>query len=282
MLLGESIAAVAEAEPAGLPERDAITSRRVRRVSADAVVDTDDALAVERWLRITLNGREIAALMVSPGHEEELGAGFALTQGFVRARRDLLSVTVREDPEKGPAVRIVVPVGLSLALADRITARASCGGTIHADDDLPVLPARGPAVAAARLREMSRAMVAAQGIYRRTGGTHGAGIFTADAELVVVREDVGRHNAADKAIGHCLLTDLGLDDKVLVVSGRVSREIAAKAVRAGVPILASMSAPTDAGVDVAERCGLTVVGFLRGRRMNICTHPHRVDVDVHN
>jgi len=281
MLLGESSAAVAEADTTGLFERDAITSRRVRKVSADAVADADDPLAVERWLRIILNGREIAALMASPGHEDELGAGFALTQGFIRTRRDLLSVTVRADAEKGPAVRIVVPLERSLALADRISARASCGGVVYPDDDLPLLPDDGPLVQAARLRDMARAMVAAQGIYKRTGGTHGAGIFTADAEPVVVREDVGRHNAADKAIGHCLLADLALADKVLVVSGRVSREIAAKAVRAGVPILASMSAPTDAGVDVAERCGVTVVGFLRGRRMNICTHPHRIDVGVH-
>jgi FdhD protein len=169
-------------------------------------------------------------------------------------------------------------VELSLALAERIAARGSCGGTAHADDDLPALAGAGPVVCATHLHDMARAMAAAQVLYRRTGGTHGAGVFTAEGEMIAVREDVGRHNAADKAIGHCLLADLPRDDKVLVVSGRISREIAASAVRAGVPIIASMSAPTDAGVEVAARCGLTVVGFLRGRRMNIYTRPERIDL----
>jgi FdhD protein len=257
---------------------DAIALRPVRKVTADGVAETQDALAVERWLRLILNGREIAALMASPGYEDELGAGFALTQGFVKHRGELLSVSLRRDDDGRPAVRIVVPIELSLALADRASAQASCGGVVHADDELPVIEGEGPVVAAEGLRGMARAMTAGQTIYRRTGGTHGAGLFTVSGELVVLREDVGRHNAADKAVGHCLLAGIDLKDKALVVTGRVSRDIAAKAVRAGVPILASMSAPTDAGIEVAERGGLTVIGFLRGRRMNICSHPCRIDL----
>lgn len=269
---------MAERDETRASRRAAVAAWRVRKVTAQGTQETEDTLAVERWLRITVNGREMAAVMASPGGEEELGAGFALTQGLVTERRELLSVSLRSDVEKGDAVRIMVPVELSLALANRATAHGSCGGTALADDDLAPLEGEGPVIAAERLRAMARAMAAAQKIYRKTGGTHGAGIFAAEGELVVVREDVGRHNAVDKAIGHCLLADIALHDKVLVASGRVSRDLAAKAVRARVPILASVSAPTDAGVEVAQRCGLTVVGFLRGRRMNICTHPQRIDL----
>jgi len=267
-----------ETETAPTSQRSAVVLHPVHRVSPHGVEEIQDTLAVERWLRVTLNGREVAALMCSPGHEEELGAGFALTQGFVRSREDLLAVALRADADAGEVVRIVVPVDLSLKMADRLAARGSCGGVVYADEDLPILGGDQPVIAVEALRQMARRMAAAQEIYRQTGGTHGAGVFAAGGEPVVVREDVGRHNAVDKAVGHCLLAGVPLDDKALVVSGRASREIAVKAVRAGVRILASISAATDAGVEIAEHCGLTLIAFLRGRRMNVCTHPRRIDM----
>jgi FdhD protein len=267
-----------ETEKAPTRQRSAVALHPVRKVTPQGVEQIQDALAVERWLRVTLNGREVAALMCSPGHEEELGAGFALTQGFIRSRQDLLSVALRADAEDGDVVRIVVAVDLSLRMADRLAAQGSCAGVAYAEEDLPVLAGDQPVIAAAALRQMARSMAAAQEIYRRTGGTHGAGVFTAGGELVAVREDVGRHNAVDKAVGHCLLAEVPLEDKALVVTGRASREIAVKAVRAGVRILASVSAATDAGAQIAERCGLTLIAFLRERRMNVCTHPQRIDM----
>lgn len=256
--------------------REAVTLRPVRRIIGDTERQIEDAVAVERWLRITVNGREVAALMASPGHEEELGAGFALTQGLLRSRADLLSVSLRQDAERGDAVRLVVPLELSRTGAERIAARGACGGVADDDADLPLLPDGGAAVCPEALRLMARAMAAAQAIYRKTGGTHAAALFASGGELLVLREDVGRHNALDKVVGHCLLAGVALQDKVLLVSGRASREIAAKAVRARAPILASMSAATDAGVDLAQRHGLTLVSFLRGRRMNICAHAQRI------
>jgi len=250
----------------------------VRRISADGAADIEDELAVERWLRIIVNGRELMAVMASPGHEDELGAGLALTQGWIRSRRDLLRVTLRADADKGDTVRIVVPVELSLAIGERLSARGSCGGWVLSDEELPEIAGCEPTASADRLGEMARSLTAAQQLYKRTGGVHGAGVFRADGELVAAREDVGRHNAVDKVIGHCLLAGEAVDDKVLVVSGRASQEIVGKAARAGVAILASMSAPTAAAVDAAQRCGLTLVGFLRGRRMNVYAHPRRIVV----
>jgi len=267
-----------DTETTGADGHEAIALRAVRKATARGIEDVHDAVAAERWLRIILNGREVSAVMASPGHEDELGAGFALTQGVVRSRADLLSVGLQPDAEKGDAVRIVIPLDLSLTVTERLVARGSCGGPVVADDALPVIERDEPVVSGDKLREMARAMARAQEIYRRTGGTHAAGVFAPDGEVVVVREDVSRHNALDKALGHCLLSGHGLDDKVVIISGRASREIVANAARAGVPILASISAATDAGVDLAVRARLTLISFLRGRRMNVCAHPQRIDL----
>ncbi len=115
-----------------------------------------------------------------------------------------------------------------------------------------------------------------QDIFRATGGTHGAGVFSASGEMVAMAEDVGRHNALDKAVGWCALRGTSLDDKVLVLSGRVSYEMALKTVRAGIPVLVSMAAPTSLGLRVAEAAGLSVVGFAGAERFNVYTHPRRI------
>ena len=116
-------------------------------------------------------------------------------------------------------------------------------------------------------------------MFDATGGLHAAGLFTATGELIVLREDVGRHNALDKVIGHLALADrLPVPDTILAVSGRISYEIVQKAAVAGIPILCAVSAPSSLAVDAARRVGQTVVGFLRGDRFNVYTHPERVDV----
>jgi FdhD protein len=115
-----------------------------------------------------------------------------------------------------------------------------------------------------------------QDIFRGTGGTHGAGVFSASGEMVAMAEDVGRHNALDKAVGWCALRGITLEDKALVLSGRISYEMALKTVRVGIPVLVSMAAPTSLGLRVAEAAGLTVVGFAGAERFNVYTHPRRI------
>jgi FdhD protein len=115
-----------------------------------------------------------------------------------------------------------------------------------------------------------------QDIHRDIGGTHGAALFDETGKAVTVAEDIGRHNAVDKAIGYCLLREIRLDDKILVTSGRASYEMATKAIRVGIPIAASVSAPTALAVQLAEDRGLTLIGYLRGKRMNVYTHPERL------
>jgi FdhD protein len=114
-------------------------------------------------------------------------------------------------------------------------------------------------------------------LYRETGGLHAAAIFHTDGRLVAIREDIGRHNAVDKAIGYALLRGIVLDDKLLLTTGRASHEMVTKAVRAGVPVLASVSSPTSLAVQLAQRLNVTLIGYLRGQRMNVYTHRERVD-----
>jgi FdhD protein len=123
---------------------------------------------------------------------------------------------------------------------------------------------------------MGRAMRDLQVVHREIGGVHAAAVYSPTGRAIVLAEDIGRHNAMDKAIGHCLLRGLSMHDKTLITSGRASYEMVTKAVRAGIPIVASASAPTSLAVQLAHDRGLTLVGYLRGNRMNVYTHPDRL------
>ena len=133
-------------------------------------------------------------------------------------------------------------------------------------------------ISASMLLGLGRAMRDMQTVYRQVGGTHSAALFDAQGKGVTLAEDIGRHNAVDKAVGHCLLRGIALEDKLLITSGRASYEMAVKAVRTGIPIVATISAPTSLAVQLAQDHGLTLVGYLRGGRMNVYTHPHRVEI----
>lgn len=131
-------------------------------------------------------------------------------------------------------------------------------------------------VPATVLLGLDRAMRERQDIHRSVGGTHAAVIFDASGKAITLAEDIGRHNAIDKAVGYCLLRGIALYDKILLTSGRASYEMATKAVRVGIPVIASVSAPTSLAVQLAEDRGLTLIGYLRGGRMNVYTHMERI------
>ena len=123
---------------------------------------------------------------------------------------------------------------------------------------------------------LGRAMRERQTIHREVGGTHAAALFRADGRMVAIAEDIGRHNAVDKVIGHCLLRGIDLANLLMVTSGRASYEMAAKAIRVAIPLVASVSAPTALAVQLAQDRGLSLIGYLRGGSMNVYTHPQRV------
>ena len=284
------------------------TRRRVVRVSVPAAGSGDpavptcvtasaraDLLAAEEPLGIRVDGTALTMTMRTPGDDVELAAGFLVGEAIVRGRDDIAAMRVcdgttcghldHDEGEIGNIVDIGLAPGVEVTTAARrafltTSACGVCGKT--SIDDICVLPQAplsadatvfDPAVIAslpARLRE-------AQRVFSSTGGLHAAGLFTAGGELLVAREDVGRHNAVDKVVGWALLRDrLPLAGCALLVSGRASFELAQKAVLAGIPLLAAVSAPSSLAAELADEAGLTLVGFLRGESMNVYAGAQRV------
>jgi FdhD protein len=233
-----------------------------------------DEVAVEEPLEIRVDGAPLAVTMRTPGHDEELALGFLHGEGLIDRpheaglTRDLAANTIEVG---GPLLR---DPG-----ARRFYTTSSCGVcgkgaleevSVHAAHLGP-----GPVVARALLASLPDRL--RQPAFERTGGLHAAGLFTVDGELLIVREDVGRHNAMDKVIGRALLEGaLPLRSRILCVSGRLAFELVQKAAIAGAPILVGVGAPTSLAVALAADRGITLAGFARGDRVNVYTAPERV------
>ncbi|MGV0834082.1 formate dehydrogenase accessory sulfurtransferase FdhD [Mycolicibacterium thermoresistibile] len=267
------------------------TRRRVLHLTDGAVSARPDTLVVEEPLEIRLNGAAITVTMRTPGADVELTQGFLVGEGVIARRDDV--VTVRYCPgatDNGRNTYNVLDVTLApdVATPDTDVTRnfyttSSCGVCGKASLDAVELvsrhsPGDDPAtVAATTLSALPDRLRAAQKVFASTGGLHAAALFTTAGDCLTVREDVGRHNAVDKVVGWALEQGrLPLAGTVLMVSGRASFELTQKAVMAGIPILAAVSAPSSLAVDLAERSGLTLIAFLRGSSMNVYTRPDRV------
>jgi FdhD protein len=267
---------------------------RIVTVENGAASPRFDRTATEEPLEIRVRAggasRTVAITMRTPGHDFELAAGFLYNEGVidgvdaVRGISYCLDGSIPQDQQYN-----VVNVDLAAqalpaldALERHFTMTSACGVCGRAQ--LDALEARGltplgdaARVDAATLTALPARLRAAQGVFEKTGGLHAAGLFTPDGELVALREDVGRHNALDKAIGWGLLGKrLPFEDRVLLVSGRASYELVQKALVARIPIVCAVSAPSSLAVDVARRFGLTLVGFLRGDRFNIYAGEERI------
>jgi FdhD protein len=243
-----------------------------------------DLLAAEEPLGIRVGGTAFAMTMRTPGDDPELAAGFLVSEAVVRSPADITEIKLCDGTACGHSshdgLGNIADVTLAADITVEPAARRNCGKTSVADIcALPQAPLAtdhatfAPAVLATlpgRLRD-------AQRVFSRTGGLHAAGLFTAGGELIAIREDVGRHNAVDKVVGWALLDGrLPLSGCILLVSGRASFELVQKAVLAGIPALAAVSAPSSLAADLAEEAGLTLVGFLRGTTMNVYTGVERV------
>lgn len=269
-----------------------VTARRKVLRIRDGVVDQrPDTLAAEEPMEIRVGGRALTITMRTPGDDFDLAVGFLVSEGVVRTTSDVLSARYCAGAaEDGTNTYNVVDVGLdpSLPPLDASLERnfyttSSCGlcgkASLEAvrtastwsvaDDPLRITP-EALAQLPERLREEQR-------VFDRTGGLHAAALFSADGELLCLREDVGRHNAVDKVIGHAVRNGmLPLRETILMVSGRASFELVQKAVMAGIPMMAAVSAPSSLAVDLAEENGLTLVGFLRGASMNVYSGAERL------
>jgi FdhD protein len=273
-----------------------VTQRRtIRRVTIGAPGATvqvsvgPDTLAAEEPLEIRVGG-PLAVTMRTPGDDLDLAIGFLLTEGVIRGAADVLTAKLcagDEQPNQYNVVDVKLAAGVappeSSGAVRNFYTTSSCGVCGKASIDAVRTRSAWPVhddpvvVEAGRLAGLPDALRRRQRVFEATGGLHAAGLFTADGELVCLREDVGRHNAVDKVIGWATRQDrLPLAGHVLMVSGRASFELCQKAWMAGIPILAAVSAPSTLAVDLAAEAGLTLVGFLRGSNFNIYTAPHRV------
>ncbi|WP_269858857.1 formate dehydrogenase accessory sulfurtransferase FdhD [Streptomyces sp. RPT161] len=266
--------------------------RRVLRVRDGAVGHRSDTLVAEEPLEIRLNGKPLAITMRTPGDDFALAAGFLVSEGVLGAAEELASIVYCAGAtDDGSNTYNVVDVSLApgvpvpdITLERNVYTTSSCGLCGKASLDAVETTTRWPLSDSPEVRLDPEVLAvlpdrlrAAQRVFDRTGGLHAAALFTPDGELLDVREDVGRHNAVDKLVGRALQQGLlPLSGSVLLVSGRASFELAQKAVMAGIPVLAAVSAPSSLAVDLAVRTGMTLVGFLRGTSMNVYAGEHRV------
>ena len=289
----------------------------VQRVTESGVEAEQLRVVAEEPLIIEVNGQEAATLMRLPGWEKELAVGFCLSEGLIadveaiylvhhcgrglpapgEAVGQAAGLSVGGDKEKGQAGGLSYEGGLELASRNRVQihaaegsykrrgadevmrlVRAGCGAVGVELGDLDLPPVRSELKIGARtLLKLNAALRQGQELFQDVGGVHAAALFDAEGRVVVIREDIGRHNAVDKVLGHCYLRRIPLHDKVILTTGRTSYEMVSKAVRVGLPILASVSTPTALAVHLAESYRCTVIGYMRSNRFSVYTHGWRVE-----
>jgi FdhD protein len=269
-----------------------ISRRRVQTVRiAEGRRSREDVLALEEPLEIRINGGRFSVTMRTPGHDFDLVAGFLVSEGVVTTREDLPALrTVSGIGADGePTFNIVDAtvtgqgVRLAAERARTLYTTSACGvcgvasiDAVRTASAFPILPL-GLTVPEGLVAELPDRLRTGQRLFDATGGVHAAALFDDAGEVLVVREDVGRHNAVDKVVGWALTEGrVPLSRCVLQVSGRASFELVQKARMAGIPVLAAVSAPSSLAVELAEDAGITLVGFSRGRSFTIYAHPHRI------
>jgi FdhD protein len=244
----------------------------------------EDDVVMEEPLEIRVNGESLSVTMRTPGDDFDLAVGLLWTEQIIGSRDEIGTIAYCADEEQ-PELKNIVNVVLvdrnrKLESFRRLWSNSSCGLCGKATLDAIRRACRPIAAASVILGDvlclLPERLRQAQANFERTGGIHAAGLFDTKGDLLLVREDIGRHNAVDKVLGGALTAGLRMDETILMVSGRLGFEIAQKAVVAGVPIVASISAPSSLAVELASEFNMTAVGFLRGHSMNVYSSPERI------
>jgi FdhD protein len=269
---------------------------RLRARDGDSETEREDLLAVEEPLEIRVETpgsgptRSFVTTMRTPGRDEDLAAGLLFAEGVLESRGDLLGLARPDERRLAADLRgntvtaRLLPGAFARAekLARRTVMGSACGVCGRTSIDRVLPEGRAPLASDLRIGKellwtLPDRLAARQSVFAATGGLHAAALFDGQGNLRDLAEDVGRHNATDKLVGSFLRRgELPLTESLLLVSGRAGFEIVQKAFGAGIPILAAVSAPSSLAVALAESAGMTLVGFLRGRRFNVYTHPHRI------
>jgi FdhD protein len=241
----------------------------------------EDSVARELPLTIILNNQELVTLLCSPANLKYLAIGFLFSEGLLKGKEQIRRITV--DNRRG-VVRVETEGGEEPA-GDTLFKRFITSGCGRGATFYNAVDAQGQWTVESQIKISTLEVLALVSefqhrsqIYRATGGVHSVALCDTK-RIIIFGEDIGRHNAVDKILGECVLNDITTDDRMIIASGRVSSEIVLKIARRNVPIIASKSAPTDLGVRLANDLGVTLIGFVRGRRMNVYTHSGRIIAD---
>ncbi len=246
-------------------------SKRILKVREGDVEEIDDPIAIEKRLRLSVNGEEILSLYCTPVMIKELIVGFIMTSEVIKGGWCFEKMVLSE----GDEIKVDIPSDGELSMEGKVITSGCIGGITFEKKLEKRIKSENFRVTREELTEIFRKFQDISEPYKSTGCIHSAAISD-KKEILAFADDIGRHNAVDKVIGRCIIEDIAFDDKVLLVSGRLSSEISSKCARWGIPVVASRTAPTLLSINLAQEQGVTMIGFLRGRRFNIYTHSERI------
>jgi FdhD protein len=242
----------------------------VLKIKEESATETDDLIAVEKKLKISVNGKYVIGLYCTPLMVRELVTGIIHNEGLISGEWCADRMTI----EYGDEIKVDVPSSGTLSEGER-TVTSGCAGGISFAREVKAKITDGVSFRQGTIKAIFREFHQKSDIYKLTGGVHSAAL-TDGKKMLAFAEDIGRHNAVDKVIGYCLLENLPFEGTIMLASGRLSSEIVSKCAQCGIPVLVSRTAPTSLAIKIAESAGLTVIGFVRGERMNVYTGGQRI------
>ncbi|GLI53915.1 formate dehydrogenase accessory sulfurtransferase FdhD [Thermodesulfovibrio yellowstonii] len=248
-----------------------LENKKIVRVKQNDITEVDDIIAVEKKIKVYVNNEEIVSLSASPCQIRELVVGFLMTEGILKGDWCPEKITIEENEKQ---INAIVELEGHVCL-DGKTITSGCMAAVSFLDDVKESIRDNLKIKASALFNLFRHFQEKSILYRTTGCIHAAAIAD-ENEILFIAEDVGRHNAVDKIIGWTLLNRVSFKGKIMLVSGRISSEMALKTAKWKIPLIVSRTAPTSLAIEFAEKAGLTLIGFLRGQRFNIYSHPERI------
>ncbi|RJQ44107.1 MAG: formate dehydrogenase accessory sulfurtransferase FdhD [Nitrospiraceae bacterium] len=246
--------------------------KNIIKITEEHNSSVEDAVADEKMVRILVNGKDVLKFYCSPIMVRELVVGFMMTEGIIQGEWCMERMSIQYEDD----IIVDIPAAGVVSLEGSARTSGCVGGiTFERTPECGTTIGEGITIHKDTLKEVFQKFQKSSELYNMTGCMHSAAISDG-RHLLVLAEDIGRHNAVDKAIGYCILEKIPLHDKIILVSGRLSSEMASKCSRWGIPVVVSRAAPTALSIDIAEKRGITMIGFMRGQRMNIYTHPERI------
>lgn len=253
---------------------EAYKNTKILRIRENHSEPADDVVAVERKVRISVNGKHLLSLYCTPLMIREFVAGIVQNEGLISGEWCAERMSI----EYGDEIAVDIPASGTVYEGEK-TITSGCAGGISIPKGLPEQPIHDNTVISYdRLRQVFREFQKMSGVYRITGGVHSAALSDGN-RILAFAEDIGRHNAVDKVIGYCILESVPFEGRLMLASGRLSSEIVLKCARCRIPFVVSRAAPTSLAVDIARKAGLTLIGFMRGEKMNVYTGAGRISLE---